>query len=188
MFYIISNPDIIAGALNAYINYSSEYIPLMSHFWNDITICIKFPEPLARWHYLLSIYSNDILWVFTIIYTLIVIIIIYIFSGFEKKPIDIFNCALYLLGVMTKTGVPIRKYCKRHSGRCLICIGLVCGYLAVSVYEASFYNLVMIPRYPNNIKTIDEILTRKIQIATTHNIAVIISYIIFLLHIHLYNF
>lgn len=167
-----SYPDIFAGGLNTNLKYSSDYVPLIPHLWNDITICLKFPEPLARWRYMLSIFSDNILWIFTFIYILIISTIIYFFSGFESYSIDYIHIIILFTGVMTNSSIPIRKYCRRPLARILISIALTTAFLCCSVYNGKFYNLVMITRYPNELKTIEEVVARRMPFATTYEISV----------------
>lgn len=167
-----SYPDIIAGGLNANLNYSPEYQSLLPHFWNQISVCIKHPEPLAHWRFMFFIFSDDILWLIAVSDVVIILCIIYLMTGFEKNPMDIYTASLFIVAVMTNVSMPINKYVGRDASKFLASIGLIVAFLLIAVYNALFYNVIMITRYPHDAKVLNDVFLQKIRMVTTYDIAV----------------
>lgn len=158
--------------MDASIITNSQYIPLNAHFWNDITVCVKFPEALPHWRYILSIFSNDISWVISAGLIIFGLIVMYFYSGFEKYPINSTEILTYVAGVMTNNSVPIHRIVRRDSARFYISLMLICAFHADLIYNAMFFDLVMVTRYQDEIKTIDEVMSRNIPFVTTPEISV----------------
>lgn len=168
----ISFSDIIAGGLNANQNLSTEYIALIPHFWSELTICIKYPKPVAQWRYILSIYFDDIIWEFGLSSCLLLTVIVYLYSGLEKQPRDSIQCVLFVIGAITTVNQPYTKYCKRSRSRFQIVFCLFAAFFFANVYNAYLQNLAMIINYPNDINKIDEIYSRKMKFVASNDISV----------------
>lgn len=87
-----------------------QYIPLIPHVRNKLTICVKYPEPHAKWRYILSIYADNNSWTITITAVLFIAFEVYFHLGFELQPRKFIECLLYVIGVITSVSQPIQKY------------------------------------------------------------------------------
>lgn len=152
----------IAGALNANVQYSPSFVPLAPNIWNELTFCVQAPKPLAQWQYSLAFFSDDILWLAYAFCVIFYINLIYLFTGFEARPLEYVHCALFFFGSVLSVSMPLGRFLKTSmtSTRCFISFGLISCFLAISIYNASYYDVVMVPRYSNQLKTIQDVAVR----------------------------
>lgn len=127
---------------------------------------------MAQWRYVMSIYSENILWLFTVLSVFLIIVIVYLYSGFEKQPRDLIECIVYAIGAITNVSQPIQKYCTKTVCKYLACMSLLNQLAIITLHNAYFLNVIMIPRYPNNIETINDVLLHKMPFVTTFEISV----------------
>lgn len=167
-----SRVDVIAGALNANVRYSSVYVPLLDHFRNEVMICMKAPERVARWWCYISVFAEKSLGLYCILCILIIIDLVFLYTGFEKKPLDYFESMFFLFGALMMISMPIRNHAKRSVSRILSSWAIIAGFLAISIYNASFYDMIMVPRYRNQLKTIQDVFAHKTRFVSTEDIKV----------------
>lgn len=102
----------------------------------------------------------------------IVIDLIFLFTGFEKKPMDYFESIFFLFGALMMVSMPIRNRAKRSVTRILGSGAIIFGFIAISIYNASFYDMIMVPRYRNQLKTIHDVFDHKSRFVSNEEIKV----------------
>lgn len=158
-FEYFSKSDAIAGGLNANNLYSEIYKPLVPYLWDDIALCLKYPDPYPRWQYLFLITdpNSTILWLYGILLFVLTLIGIYLFSGFEENRMNLVHALLMLVAVTMNIGMPYHRYFKRSTFRFFFLYATILLYFTVSVYNAFFFAIIMNPKYPQTVRTLDEI-------------------------------
>lgn len=135
--------------------------------------------------YIMLIFSVQIVWFTSTIFLLTYEV--FLFSGFEKQPRDMIQCFLFTIGGIANVVQPIHKYRHRYTVRSQVCVRLISLFLVVSVYNAFFLNIMMLPRYPDDIKTIDDVVLLKMKFFTAHKISVVFVIIIINLFYSFFN-
>lgn len=173
-FLIISDSDILIGGLNANLQYSKNYIPLISHLWDDKIVCFKNPEHLPRWLYLFLVTDRNSynLWLYGAIIILIDAFLIFIYTELETKQINAFELLLFGFAIVMGLSVNINKYCTRITSRFYLATLLFEIFCIISVYNAMFFDILMHQKYPQRINTLNEAISLKYSFLSTVEIMV----------------
>lgn len=155
-----SESDLVIGGLSTNIGYSSEYEPLITHIWDEITLCFRKPTRLPQWQNLFRPFTKQsgTIWFCSLLCILAVVVLIFIFSELESRHIDFLKLATYSFGFMLSVSVPFGKYCCRGIPRVLMAYIFVDIFFVISIYNALFFGILVNPRYYPEIRTLDEAL------------------------------
>lgn len=157
--FSFSNADIIIGGMNSFIIYSIDFEPLFPHIWNDVVLCFKNPKMLPRWQYVYLVFDSNsagILWFYTTFTISLLILIIFCFSGLEKKSMDIFFCFIYSAAVLLATPVKFQRYATRTTSQIFFSAFLCVSIVILAIYTSLFMNLMLNPKYEHKIQTNNE--------------------------------
>lgn len=135
---------------------------------------MKYPEKFPRWQYLFMITDSNssYIWFLLIISAPVGVVMFFLLGEFEVHKIDIHLAFLLVHGSAFWIGVQYEKYARKNSTRLLALIMIFCQFFNISIYNAFFFNLTLMPKYHPKISTIDEIWMEEFKLISTNHILV----------------
>lgn len=142
---------------------------------NDrIVYCLKLPDLYPRWLYLISVTDAGSagVWYFGLAACVLTMGILFLFGGFEKEKIDIYDAILYVYGLTLCISMPIQKLSSFTRTKILLSYMLLCLYWVISIYNAVFYNIILKTRYLPRVDSVQEIFDEDYRVVTTSQLLV----------------
>lgn len=162
------------GNLFTTLNHYEYYQPTIPYLNDKIVYCLRNPDLFPRWLYLISVTDSVAIWYIGIIAILLTVGAAFLYGGFEKNQMNIFDAISIVYGATLGVSVPIRKYTRKTTVK-IICGLMLLSLLAlIQIYNAFFYNILLNIRYLPKIKSFQYIIDNEYDLITTPSIAVII--------------
>lgn len=166
--------DLQVGAFYLNSNLSKTHRFAYPYLEDKIGYCIRLPEEFPRWQYLFLIADSKspYIWSLIVISAPIGVIMYYLLSEFEANKVDIHLAFLLVHGSAFQIGVPYEKYATRSTTRFLASIMIFCQFFNISIYNAFFFNLTLMPKFYPKVTTVQEIFLNNYELITSSHMMV----------------
>lgn len=157
------------GGIEHDSNYLSNYKPTRPYIWDELTWCLRKPKAISKWKHLLFLADPDNMIIMYIIVfgTIITIILMWMVTGFEEKPFDIYQAILYYIGALLGFSQPPNITIKNTISRFLFIYYLYSVFFAITVYNTFFLYTFTNIKYEKSAKTWQEIYAHHYQLITS---------------------
>lgn len=156
------NYDLIIGGLTRDQANSSQFIPTAVYFQGDITLCVKRAQPFPQWTNVFFIIKDFQTWAAGLTLFIWGIILLYIMTMFEPKPMDAWKTIVF--SIQTMLGVPSTFKPKGSIIRVLYFATLYVQLLVVTLYNAYFISFITRRIGGKQISTIDEVIQKNLRV------------------------
>lgn len=160
-FDVISrNADLVIGTPSCHE--AQHFVDSHAYFQGDVTWCVQKAKRRAKWKqlWLLADWKN-FLFIFGSILALT--LLVYTFTGFEKRPFDIWISAFTVVRVVSLVGSTLNP--ERNSARLLYSYFLHASFFFMSVFGAFLFAIITTPFNEHQISNFEEIVTANCRLA-----------------------
>lgn len=142
-----------------FVNYSTNYEPLIPHLWDETNLCVKNPAQFPRWLYLFAATAKgqEFVWPIALALFGFGMILVFLFSGFERLTLSFFTSTLYLGAAILNMPVVFHRYVKKSVHRILFIYLSFAMFFTIGIFNSYLYNILMNTKYLSRWHGIDEI-------------------------------
>lgn len=157
---ISRNVDLVIGAPSWHE--AHDFVDSHAYFQDDVTWCVQKAKKRAKWKQLWLLADwNVFLGISGGILALT--LIVYAFTGFEKRPLDMWASAFVVIRVNTSVESTFKP--KRNSARLLYCYFLHASFFFMAVFGSFLFITITATFNEHQISNFGEIVTANFRLA-----------------------